>query len=63
MASDPDVDRWRDLRTIAAFVWIFGCAVYYYARFTWVFVGEHETALRELLSRLADMFALSRRAG
>ncbi len=38
--------------------WIFGCAAYFYVRFTWHFVDQHEHALRDLGSRLADTLAL-----
>jgi hypothetical protein len=46
---------------ILAAAWIFGCAAYYYVRFTWVFADQHEDALRDLAAQLADLLALSGR--
>lgn len=47
---------------IAAAAWIFGCAAYFYARFTWVFVDENGDAIRDVGARIADLFARSNRA-
>jgi len=52
-ASDPPGPWWRDGRMVAAFVWIFGCAAYYYVRFTWVFLGEYGEPMRALWERVA----------
>jgi hypothetical protein len=47
----------------AAAAWIFGCAAYYYVRCTLVLAGEYDDAVRELLGRLAGLFAPERRGG
>jgi hypothetical protein len=42
-------------RTWLAAAWIFGCALYYYAHFSQVFVRENEAALRRVLPGMASV--------
>jgi len=48
--SDPTRPWWRDARMVAAFVWIFGCATYYYVRFSWFFFQEYGSKLGDVLN-------------
>ena len=60
MASDSiPAAWWRNPRIAGAALWIFGCASYYYMRFTQMFLHEFGASIRELGSQLADWFALS----
>ncbi len=45
---------------LAALVWIFGCAAYYYVWFTWTFLGRYSSAIGDLFAQLADAFSLNR---
>lgn len=58
MASDGTTGVWWKNPRVAV-LWIFGCAVYYYVRFTRVFLHEFGDPIRQLWSQLAEWLALS----
>jgi len=51
--SSPYTSRGR---TILLAAWIFGCAIYYYLRFTAAFIHENDAALRRAFPRATDAF-------
>lgn len=56
MASEFPGPRAARGRTALAAVWIFGCALYYYLRFTSAFIHENESAFRRAFPSAAETF-------
>lgn len=51
-------DRLKDMGHLIAAVWIFGAALYFYARFTWLLIQENHAALDALAERLRLLFII-----
>jgi hypothetical protein len=47
-------------RTLLLAAWIFGCAAYYYVRFTYTFAAENESALRRVFPAAANLLPSAR---
>lgn len=56
--SPKAYDRLKAMGHPIAAVWIFGGALYFYARFSWLLIRENQAALDALGERLRLLFTL-----
>ncbi len=51
-------DRLKAIGHLTAAIWIFGGALYFYARFTWLIVRENQAALNAIGERLRQLITI-----